>query len=447
MGKLFGADGARGMSVGSFDHQLAEKTGRTAAAVLSLKKNPNPLIIVGRDSGKAAESIIDSVCTGICSAGAAAEKLGVIPPSAVSCLVRLHGADAGIMITSSSDNKYCGIRLYSKGGYKLSDETWEEIEQFVFKTPEKLEKRIRDKKGGVIVCENAVDEYIDFIKKSVSPDFKGMKIAVCCSDGKNTDTAERLLKETGAEVFVMLEENPVEIHEEYKRTKVERFTDFVSGNGFDCGFLFGSGCERCLAVDEKGGIADADSLSAIFAKFFKQSGLLKNDTFVVTSAVGMGFLRFAGENGISAVTAGFNERSVVAKMIEGGYNIGADKRGRIIFLDEIPAGDGLFTAVKLLSVMKKTGVPLGTLAGEMKHFPQVMLNIKINPKFREVWKNDTVITGLIENCEQTLGDTGKICVRENPDEPYISVIAEGQDFTEINETAMKIAKLIRIRTA
>lgn len=445
MVKLFGADGARGMEVGSFDHELAEKTGRTAAAVLSLKNNPNPLVIVGRDSGTAAESITDSVCTGICSAGVAAEKLGVLPPSAVSCLVRLHGADAGIMVTSSSDNRHCGIRLYSKGGYKLSDETWEEIEQFVFRTPEKLEKRIRDKKGGVIVCENAFDEYIEFIKKSVNPDFRGIKTAVYCSDRKNIVIAERILKETGAEVFVMPEENISDI--QYKKTKAEQLADFVSVNNLNCGFWFRSGCERCIAVDENGGIADADSLSAVFAKFLKENGRLKNNTFVVTSAVSLGFLRFAEENGISIVTSGFNERSVVGRMIEGGYNVGADRRGRIIFLDEIPAGDGVFTAIKLLSVMKKTGVPLSSLTEEIKEFPQITLKIRINPKFREIWKNDTVITEMIEHFEHIIGDTGKISVRENPDKPYISITAEGQDFTAVNETAMKIAETIKSRTA
>lgn len=445
MGRLFGADGARGMEVGSFDHELAEKTGRTAAAVLSLKKNPNPLVIVGRDSGTVAESITDSICTGICSAGVAAEKLGVLPPSAVSCLVRLHGADAGIMVTSSSDNKHCGIRLYSKGGYKLSDETWEEIEQFVFRTPEKLEKRIRNKKGGVIVCENAFGEYIEFIKKSVNPDFRGMKMAVYCSDRKNTVIAESILKETGAEVFVVPEENISDT--QYKKTKAEQLADFVSVNNLDCGFWFRSGCERCIAVDENGGVADADSLSAVFAKFLKENGLLKNNTFVVTSAVSLGFLRFAEEHGISVVTSGFNERSVVGRMIEGGYNVGADRRGRIIFPDEIPSGDGVLTAVKLLSVMKKTGVPLSSLTEEIKEFPQVTFKIRINPKFREIWKNDTVITDMIEHFEQVLGGTGKISVRENPDKPYISITAEGQDFTAVNETAMKIAETIKSRTA
>lgn len=447
MVRLFGADGARGMEVGSSDHELAEKTGRTAAAVLSLKKNPNPLVIVGRDSGISAENITDSVCTGICSAGVVAEKLGVLPPSAVSCLVRLHGADAGIMVTSSSDNRHCGIRLYSKGGYKLSDETWEEIEQLVFKTPEKLEKRIRNKKGGVIVCENAFDEYIGFIKKSVNPDFTGMKIAVCCSDRKNIVIAERVLKETGAEVFTVPVENNSDTQEKYKKTREEQLSDFVSENHLDCGFRFRSGCERCIAVDENGKFKDADSLSAVFAKFMKENELLKNNTFTVTSDVSLGFLKFAEEHDISVVTSGFNERSVVGRMIEGGYNVGADKRGRIIFLDEIPSGDGIFTAVKLLAIMKKTGIPLSSLCEEIKEFPQVTFKIKINPKFSEIWKNDTVITDMIEHFEQVFGDTGKISVRENHDRLYISITAEGQDFTAVNETAMKLAETIKSRTA
>lgn len=445
MGRIFGTEGARGMLIRCFDHETAEKTGRTASAVLSLKSNENPVVIVGHDSGISAENIADSVCTGICSAGVTAEKLGVVPSSAVSCLVKLHGADAGIMVTSSSDNKYCGVRLYSGGGHKISDETWEEIEQLVFRTPEKVERRIRDRKGGVIVCENALDEYTDFICKSADSDFSGFKTAVYCSDGRNTDIAVKILGGTGAEVFVM-PENIGGDSDGYAKTNAEMLADFVLENSLDCGFLFGSDYERCTAVDEKGTLIDTDGLGAVFAEFYRENNLLKNNAFVATSAVGSGFLKFAENNGISVITGGRNERSVVARMIEGGYNLGADRHGRIIFYDDIPVGDGIFTAVKLLSVMKTKNTALSGISGKIVKLPQVMINVRINPKYKEIWKNDSVITDLIEHYKRVFGSNGKISVRENPTDSGISVTAEGEDFKTVNDTAMEVAGVIRERT-
>ncbi|MDE5584397.1 MAG: hypothetical protein K2J08_11930 [Ruminococcus sp.] len=444
MERIFGTEGARGMLIRCFDHETAEKTGITASAVLSSRTSENPLITVGHDNGVSAENIADSVCTGICSAGINAEKLGLVPSSAVSCLVRLHNADAGIMITSTPDNKYCGIRLYSGGGHKISDEAWEEIEQLLFRTPDRIGKRLRDGKGGVIVCENALDEYIDFICKSA--DFSGLKVAVCCTDSRNTGIAVKALYETGAEIFSIFENNETFDSDGYTKTTAEKLSDFVVEKNLDCGFVFGSDCERCIAVDEKGNITDTDSLGAVFAEYYKENNLLRYDTFVATSAVGTGFLEFAENSGISVITGGRNERSVVARMTEGGYNLGADRHGRIIFYDDIPVGDGIFTAVRLLAVIKSRKRPLSEISGKIRKYPQVMINVRISPEYKEIWKNDSVITDIIEDYQRIMGKKGRITVRENPKDSAVSVTAEGEDFTTANNTAMEIARIIRERT-
>lgn len=410
------------------DHELAEKTGMTVAGVLSPKNRKNPLVAVGYDGGISAGSIYDSVCRGVCSAGVIAEKLGVLSPPAVSCLTDIHDADSGIMITSSEDGIYCGIRIYSGGGYKLAHEIYEEIKRIIFKAPEELEKRIRIKKGGAIICENAFDEYIDFIKKSAGQDFSGMKIAVRCSGGKYNDIAVKLFGQLGTEVYVMPENN---MH-------------FVPENNCKCGFIFENDGESCTAVDENGTVIENDRLVSVFAGFFKKNNLLKDNAFVVTYGTSYGFMKFAEENGIKAVTAGFDEKSVSARMLEDGYSIGADKSGRIIFSDEIPAGDGFFTAVKLLSVMKKTGLPLSVLA-DMKHYPQMSLDVDIPQRFREIWKNDCVITEHIARYIHLLGNRGRLFVHENPRKPSINITAEGMDFVDINDAVNSIAEKIRER--
>lgn len=416
------------ITVDCADHESAEKIGKTVGAVLSPKSRKNPLVIVGRDSGMSAGSISDSVCRGICSAGVVAEKLGILPPPVISCLVGIHDADAGIMITSLPDGQHCAIRLYSDGGYKLSHETGEEIKRIIFRAPEELEKRIRPKKGGVIVCENAIEEYIGFIKKSVNEDFSGMKITVRCADGKINDIALRLFREMGAEVCIIPEEDKL----------------FTAENKYDCGFVFGNDCEICTIIDENGVIIDNDRLSAVFAKFYRENNLLKNNAFVVTCSAGYAFIRFAEENDITVVTAGFDENSVIARMTEDGYNVGADSNGRIIFSDEIPAGDGFFTAVKLLSVIKHTRSPVSRLA-DMKYYSRISVDVEIPLNFREIWKNDCVITDHIARYIHLLGNRGKLFVHENSVNPAISIRAEGMDYIDIDDAVHSIAEKIRER--
>ncbi|MDE6679106.1 MAG: hypothetical protein K2K02_08705 [Ruminococcus sp.] len=410
------------------DHELAEITGKTVASVLSPKNRKNPLVIVGRDGGMSAGSIADSVCRGICSAGIPAEKLGIVSPPVISCLAEIHDADAGIMITSLPDGHHCGIRLYSSGGYKLSYETGEEIKRIIFKSPEELEKRIRNKKGGVIVCENAIEEYISFIRESVNEDFSGMKIAVRCSDGKNNEIAVRLFTEMGADVEIIPEDNET----------------FKTEDNFDCGFIFRNDGESCTVIDEKGFIIDNDRLMAVFAKYCRNNNLLKNNVFVVTYGAGYGFMKFAEENNITVVTAGFDENSIIARMTEDGYSIGADSNGRIIFLDDIPAGDGFFTAVKLLSIMRKIKSPLSELA-DMRHYSQVSADVEIPLNFREIWKNDCVITDHIARYIHLLGNRGKIFVHENSVIPAIDIKAEGMDYVDIDDAVRSIAEKIRER--
>lgn len=415
------------MQIESSDHALAEKTGRTVAAVFSPKNKKNPFVVVGHDGGVSAGSIYDSVCRGISSAGVVAEKSGVLIPPAVSCLTALHGADSGIMITSSEDGAHCEIRIYSGGGHKLSHEMWEEIRKIIFGSPEEFSKRIRTGKGGVIICENALEEYIDFIKQSAGQSFQGIKIAVRCPDG-NGDIAVELFRELGAEVLTLPEDD----------------TYFLTSNGCKCGFIFGNNCESCTVIDEKNSVLDNDSLAAVFAGFCKENNLLKNNTFVVTYGAGYGFMRFAEENNISVVTAGFDEKSVITKMISDGYNYGTDNRGRMIFLDDIPAGDGLFTAVKLLSVMKRKNLPLSETAF-MKNYPHMTLDVDIPLKFREIWKNDCVITEHIANYIHLFGNRAKLSVHENPEKPSINITAEGMDDNDINEAVNSIAGKIRER--
>ncbi len=161
----------------------------------------------------------------------------------------------------------------------------------------------------------------------------------------------------------------------------------------------------------------------------------------------LGFRYFAKDNGIDIVTAGVGDRYVLEKMLEGGYNIGGEQSGHIIFLDEATTGDGQLSGAKVLEILKNSGSKMSELASVMSRFPQVMINVRITPKVKEMWKNDREITGLIEKHEAALGEAGRILVRESGTEPLIRVMIEGKDFSQINEMAIEIAEKIKSRSS
>ena len=176
----------------------------------------------------------------------------------------------------------------------------------------------------------------------------------------------------------------------------------------------------------------------------KASGTLRDDTIVVNYMSGLGLLNFARDNGIKVLTSGTGDRYVLDRMLEEECSLGGEKSGHIIFLNDSSVGDGQLCGARLLEIMKKTGRKLSELAGEMNRLPQVVINVRISPLKKEIWKNNAVITGIIKDNEEKLGSAGRIVVREaGGAEPFIRVLVEGPDFAEINEMAMETAQTIK----
>jgi phosphoglucosamine mutase len=273
-----------------------------------------------------------------------------------------------------------------------------------------------------------------------------MKIALDCANGSSSATARELFEKLGAEVLIINDKpDGININKNCGSTHMQDLLEFVPANKCDCGFAFDGDADRCLAVDENGDLIDGDKLIAIAAKAYKDGGKLKNNSVVVTVMSNLGFFHFATKNGIDTVAANVGDRYVLEKMLEKDYIIGGEQSGHIIFLEHSTTGDGQLSAAKILEIIVNSGKKLSELSSVMEKFPQVMINIQISAKDREVWKNDFIITGLIEKYEETLGDSGRILVRESGTEPLIRVMIEGKDFKQINQMAMKIADTIKSR--
>lgn len=448
MGRLFGTDGARGVAITELTCETAMQIGKAAAIVLTKTTKHKPTIFIGKDTRISSDILEAALAAGICSVGANAQLLGVVPTPAVAALVEQKKADAGVMISASHNSfEFNGIKLFSSTGHKLSDEMEEEIEELILDRPEDMKIVSGAEVGKMTHYRDAQTDYIRYIMKCIKGNLTGLRIAIDCANGSASATAKRLFEGLGADVYV-INSSPdgININDNCGSTHIGNLMQFVVDKKCNAGLAFDGDADRCLAVDEKGQLIDGDKLIAICAKAYKEQGKLKKNTAVVTVMSNLGFSYFAKDNGIKMQTTKVGDRYVLEKMLEGGYNLGGEQSGHIIFLDEANTGDGQLSGAKVMEILSESGKKMSELASVMEHFPQVMINVKISPRDREVWKNDSQITDLIERYEEELGESGRILVRESGTEPLIRVMLEGKDFKQINEYAIAISDKIRERT-
>ncbi|MCH5193455.1 MAG: phosphoglucosamine mutase [Oscillospiraceae bacterium] len=449
MGRLFGTDGARGVAITELTCEMAMQIGRAAAVVLTRKSHHKPKFLIGKDTRISSDVLESALIAGLCSMGADAVTLGVVPTPAVAFLVKKRNADAGVMISASHNSyEFNGIKLFSGSGYKLSDDIEEEIERLIFDNPEELAQAMTGFKnvGRVSRDKNAEWDYIRSVMKTIDHDLAGIRVAIDCANGSASTTVERLFGGLGATVYLInCTPNGININDRCGSTCMDGLAAFVKEKKCHIGVAFDGDADRCLAVDETGAILDGDKLIAIFARNMRDKGILKKNTAVVTVLTNLGFTHFAKNNDINMISTKVGDRYIVEQMLAGGYNLGGEQSGHIIFHDYATTGDGQLTAVQLLSILKRQERKASELGSIMERYPQVMINVKILPKWKEAWKNDAEIEKIISENQKKLGSSGRILVRESGTEPLIRVMIEGRKFRLINEMALEIADKIKER--
>lgn len=445
MGRLFGTDGARGVAITELTCETAMQIGRAAAIVLAKKTKHKPKIIIGKDTRISSDILESALVAGICSIGADAVILGVVPTPAVAFLVEKYEADAGVMISASHNSvEFNGIKLFDGTGYKLSDEVEEEIEALILDNPEKITLASGCDVGRISYAKDAAWDYIRHIIKTIDGDLSGIKVAIDCANGSASVTAERIFKGLGANVMLIhAEPDGTNINEKCGSTYLTAISEFVRSNKCHLGVAFDGDADRCLAVDENGEVIDGDKLIAIFAKHMRDNGTLNRNTAVVTVMTNLGFTNFAKANGINMLTTKVGDRYILEQMLLNDYSLGGEQSGHIIFREFAKTGDGQLTAVQLMNILKLSEGAMSTLAGIMERYPQVMINVKIASKWKENWKNVDEIEQIIDLYQKKLGSTGRILVRESGTEPLVRVMVEGKRFDLINDVAVKIADKIK----
>lgn len=444
MARLFGTDGVRGIANEELTPILAMQLGMAGAHVLTKEKSHKPTIMVGCDTRISGDMLANALMAGVCSVGANAVYVGVVPTPAVAYLTRKYKVDAGVVISASHNSvEFNGIKFFDENGYKLPDAMEDEIEELIRTDMKGVKFPTGSGVGKIKYRTDAREEYINHAICSVNINLSGVKIVVDCAEGAAHYTSVEALKELGAEV-IAIHNNPdgININANCGSTHMEELQARVVYEHADLGLAFDGDADRLLAVDENGKVVNGDEIMAIIGNHMKEQGKLKEDMIVVTVMSNLGFMLMAKEKGINVVQTKVGDRYVLESMQELKANLGGEQSGHIIFLDDNTTGDGLLSALHLLEVMVQTGKKMSELASIMEVLPQALVNAKVpTHKKNDYMEYPEIATAIAKLTEQFAGE-GRVLIRPSGTEPLVRVMIEGKNQELIQEEALKLAKLI-----
>ena len=441
MGRLFGTDGIRGKAnVWPMTPEMALLVGRAVGYIFRNKARRHR-ILIGKDTRLSGYLLEMAIASGLCSVGAEALLVGPLPTPAIAFLTTDMRCDAGVVI-SASHNPYFdnGIKIFGSDGFKLSDELVARIEEMV------LDETISDFRvqneeiGRAFRIEDAVGRYIVHLKntfpKEISLD--DFVIALDCAHGAAYRVAPAVFEELGAKVVkIGISPNGININQDCGALYPDKIKQVVLEHGAHIGIALDGDADRVIVVDEKGEVVDGDQILAICAAEMQKDGSLRGGAIVATDMSNIGLEKALAKLGLKLIRTPVGDRFVVEEMRRGGYNLGGEQSGHIIFLDYATTGDGILAGLQLLAIMKRTGRPLSELATCVERFPQVLINVDVNKK-PPVEK----IPGLLElklKKEKGLGSRGRILVRPSGTEPKYRIMVEGEDKEEIRSIAEELA--------
>ncbi|MBB3111772.1 phosphoglucosamine mutase [Paenibacillus phyllosphaerae] len=442
MGKYFGTDGVRGVANRELTPELAYKIGRCGGYVLAGQAD-KPKVVIGLDTRISGPMLEASLTAGLLSIGASVIRLGVVSTPAVAYLTRILGADAGVMISAShnpvEDN---GIKFFGGDGFKLSDETENEIERLMDAEVDELPRPEGGEIGSVTTEEHAQRLYLDFLKTTVTHSFAGLKIVLDCANGSAYSLAPSVFRELGAEVITVgAEPNGLNINDGVGSTHPEYLREEVLKHGADLGLSFDGDADRLIAIDENGDEVDGDFILCICGEAMKREGKLNHDTIVTTVMANIGFFKATERLGLKTAQTAVGDRYVMEEMRRGGFNLGGEQSGHVIFLDYNTTGDGILTALQLVNTLVGAGRKLGEIKTLMRKYPQKLVNVRVADKSQ--YKDNPAIAAAIAKVEQELGDNGRVLVRPSGTESLIRVMAEGPDKEQVEAYVESIAHTVR----
>ncbi len=446
MRKLFGTDGVRGVAnLDPMTSEMAMQLGR-AAAHLFMRRSGRHQIVIGKDTRISGYMLESALTSGICSMGVDVLLVGPMPTPAIAFLTRSLRADAGVMI-SASHNPYQdnGIKFFSNDGFKLPDELELRIEGLIVSNEIAHLRPTADAIGKAYRIDDAEGRYIEFVKRSLPRelDFQGIKVVVDCANGAAYKVAPTVLRELGAKVEVIAN-NPdgMNINAGCGAVHPQLLQKAVLDQGAQLGVALDGDADRAIFVCEQGRIVDGDHIMAMLALDLHRQGKLAKQTIVGTAMSNFGLELAMTKAGIALARTAVGDRYVLERMSSEGFNFGGEQSGHFIFLDHNTTGDGLISALQVLSLMKRSEQPMSELAKSMTAVPQVLLNVKVAQK--PILDTVPELQRAIHESEQRLNGCGRVLVRYSGTEPLLRVMVEGERHDQIREVANHLVDVIKV---
>ncbi len=443
--KLFGTDGVRGHANRSpMTVETALALGRAVGKLLS-RLDGRHRVIIGKDTRLSCYMYENALIAGLCSMGIDTLMVGPLPTPAVAFLTRAYRASAGIVISASHNPYYDnGIKFFSSDGFKLPDSWEHEIEGMIETNDFSDALPADDAIGRNTKVVGADGRYVEFVKATLPKGrtLKNLKIVLDCSHGAAYRVAPLVFRELDADVSVYgVEPNGLNINVDCGSLHPQKIQRAVLQHGADVGIAFDGDADRVVMIDENSQIVDGDAILAICAKAMQRKGLLQNNKIVGTVMANFGFMQAMERLGIEVIRSQVGDRYVIQEMIKHGANLGGEQSGHIIFLDHNTTGDGLVSAMQVLSVMVETGSRLSELAAIIERYPQAIVNVPV--KTKPALESMEGLQQILQRVEKLLEKKGRVLVRYSGTENICRVMVEGSKLEIVEEQAHEIANVIR----
>jgi len=442
--KLFGTDGVRGVAnIHPMTCEIAMQLGR-AAAYICKDADRRHRIVIGKDTRLSGYMLENALVAGICSMGVDVLLVGPLPTPAIAFVTSSMRADAGVVI-SASHNAYQdnGIKFFSRDGFKLPDELELRMEEMIFSNKIDSLRPVADEVGKAFRIDDAGGRYVVYLKNAFPKDLDlvGMKIVLDCAHGAAYKVAPAALEELGAEVISLgISPNGSNINAGCGSLHPQLIAEAVRENRADLGIALDGDADRVIVVDEFGNEVDGDHIMAICATDLMRRELLPEKTLVATVMSNLGLEIAMREVGGKLVRTAVGDRYVVEEMRRGGYSLGGEQSGHLIFMEHSTTGDGMLSALQLLAIMQRSGRPLSELAKVMISLPQVLVNVRVKER-QDIFDIPEVAKAMAA-AEEQLGETGRVLIRYSGTEPLLRIMLEGQDKYQIAGLAQQIADAV-----
>ena len=441
MGKYFGTDGFRGEANKVLTADHAYKIGRYLGWYYN--QNHRGRIIIGKDTRRSSYMFEYALVAGITASGADAFLLHVTTTPSVAYVVRTENFDCGIMVSASHNPYYDnGIKVMDGNGHKISAEVEAALEKYIDGEMGELPFALRDKVGVARDYAIGRNRYIGYLISLATRSYDGMRVGLDCSNGSTFNIAKSVFDALGAKTYVVGNEpDGTNINTNCGSTHIEVLQKFVKEQGLDVGFAYDGDADRCIAVDENGEVVDGDRILYVCGKYMMEQGALKDNTIVTTVMSNLGLYKACDQVGLRYEKTAVGDKYVYENMSQNGYQLGGEQSGHIIFSKHATTGDGILTSLKIMEVMLEKKASLGTLAGEVKIYPQLLQNLRVQDM--DATLNHPDVQKAIKEVEDRLGTEGRVLVRKSGTEPLLRVMVEALSDELCEESVLHIINAMK----